>query len=141
MSGWNFLLHIYVVSVSNHERLNDGWVCGLAKKLRHETLPENMMNCNCIVDWEHSLLVFNIVYALYFDVVMNCNFLMRSFMTKFIVVIIISMMPLCPYFVFYRHLSLNLNMWAWFSISALLEDKRGLSLGELICSYCIMFSY
>ena len=44
------LLHIYVVSVSNHRRLNDGWVCGLAKKLLHETLPENMMNCNCIVD-------------------------------------------------------------------------------------------
>jgi hypothetical protein len=34
------LLHIYVVSVSNHRRLNDGWVCGLAKKLLHETLPE-----------------------------------------------------------------------------------------------------
>jgi len=43
-------LHIYVLSVSNHRRLNDGWVCGLAKKLLHETLPENMMNCNCIVD-------------------------------------------------------------------------------------------
>ena len=100
VSGWNFLLHIYVVSVSNHRRLYDGWVCGLAKKLLHETLPENMMNCNCIVDWEHSLLVFKKVYALYFIVVMNCYLLMRSFMIINIAVIIMIMMLLCPYFVF-----------------------------------------
>ena len=28
------------------------------------TLPEKMMNCSCKVDWEHSLLVFNRVFAL-----------------------------------------------------------------------------
>ena len=100
VSGWNFLLHIFVVSVSSHKRLNDGWVCGLAKRLRYESLPENMMNCNYKVDWEHSLFVFKKVYALYFDVVRNYYLLIRSFMIKFIAVIIISMMLLCPYFVF-----------------------------------------
>ena len=77
-------IYIYVVSVSNHRRLNDGWVCGLAKNLRHETLPENMMNCNCKVDWEHSLLVFKKVYALYFAIVMNFYLLMRSSMIIYI---------------------------------------------------------
>ena len=71
-------VHGYVVSVYNHRRLNDGWVCGLALRLRYMTLPKNMMNCSCKVDWEHSLLVFNRVYALYFDVTMNCYLFMRS---------------------------------------------------------------
>ena len=36
----------------------------------------------------------------YFDVVMNCYLFMRSYMIKFVVDVIISMMLLCPYFVF-----------------------------------------
>ena len=72
--------HGYEVSVSNHRRLYACWVCGLAKRLWCMTLPENMMNCSCKVDWEHSLLVFNRVYALYFDVVMICYLFMRSYM-------------------------------------------------------------
>ena len=39
----------------------------------------------------------------------------KSFMLKFVAVIIISMMLLCPYFVFINT-SLSLNMWTWFSI-------------------------
>jgi hypothetical protein len=107
---------MYVVSVSNHRRLKDGWVCGLAKKLLHVTLPENTMNCNCIVDYR-SLLVFKKVYALYFIVAMNCYLLIRSYMIISIAVIIMFMMLLCPYFVFIDT-SLSLNMWTWLSVSA-----------------------
>jgi hypothetical protein len=78
LSGWNLMLHMYGVSVSNYERLNDSWVCGLAKRLLHVTLPESTMNCNCVVDWEHSLLAFKKVYASYFNIVVNCYLLMRS---------------------------------------------------------------
>ena len=54
-------------------------------------------------------MVFNKVYASYFNVVMNCYWFMRSYMIevydksymlKFFAVIIMSMMLLCPYFVF-----------------------------------------
>ena len=81
----------------------------LLKRPRHVTLPEKIMNCSCKVDWEHSLLVSNRVFALYFDYVMNCYLFMgsiwckfynKSFMLNFIVVIIIYMMHLCRYFVF-----------------------------------------
>ena len=50
----------------------------LPKRLRYVTLPEKMMNCSCKVDWEHSLLVSNRVFALYFDCVMNYYLFMRS---------------------------------------------------------------
>ena len=70
--------HGYEVSISNHRRLYDGWVCGLAKRLWHVTLPEKMMNCSCKVDWEHSLLVSNRVFALHLNCVMNYYLFMRS---------------------------------------------------------------
>src|SRR3990170_1777363 len=61
-------------------------------------------------------------------------------MLKFFAVIIISMMLLCLYFVFiYTSLSKHVDMFFDFGFS--LEDKRGLSLGELIRPFCIMFSY
>ena len=52
--------------------------------LRYVTLPEKMLNCSCKVDREHSLLVFNRVYTLYFDVVMNRYLFMKSYMIEVI---------------------------------------------------------
>ena len=52
------------MSVSNCERLNDGWVCALAEKFLL-TLSDVMINCNCFNDWEYSLLVFNEVSESY----------------------------------------------------------------------------
>ena len=49
-------------------------------------------------------------------------------------------MPSYPYFILSTPLSLNTCghiFWFWLS----LEDKRGLSLGELIRPFCIMLSY
>ena len=48
------------------------------------------------------------------------------------------MMPSCPYFVLSTPSSLN--MWTCFGSWFSLEDKRGLSLGELIRPFCIMLS-
>ena len=61
-------------------------------------------------------------------------------MIKFVAVIIISMVLLCMYFVFIdTSLSKHVDMFFDFGFS--LEDKQGLSLGELIRPFCIMFSY
>ena len=77
--------------------------------LRYVTLPEKKMNCSCKVDREHSLLVSNRVFALYFDYVMSyylfmgsirCKFYDKSPMFNFVAITIINMMLLCPYFVF-----------------------------------------
>ena len=57
----------------------------------------------------------------------------------YVVVLRMIMMPSCPYFILSTPLSLN--MWTYFSISSSLEDKRGLSLGELIRPFCIMLLY
>ena len=61
-------------------------------------------------------------------------------MLNFVAVIIINMMLLCPYFCFYRHLSLKACGHV-FRFRFSLEDKRGLSLGELIRPFCIMLLY
>ena len=59
-------------------------------------------------------------------------------MIKFIDVIIICMMVLCPYFVF---IDTSLKACGHvFRFRFSLEDKQGLSLGELIRPFCIMFS-
>ena len=86
------------------------------------------------------MLVFNRVYALYFDVVMNCYLLKRTSMIKFIVVIIMIMMLISLYFVFINT-SLSNHVGMFFDIGFPLEDKQGLSLGELIHPFCIMISY
>ena len=104
--------------------------------LRYVTLPEKMMNCSCKVVQEHSLLLSNRVYALYFDVVMNCYLIMRTFMIKFIIVIIMIMMLLCLVFI---DTSLSLNMWTLFFYRLSLDDKQGLSLGELIRPFASCF--
>ena len=50
------------------------------------------------------------------------------------------MMPSCPYFIFiYTSISKHVDIFFDFGFS--LEDKRGLSLGELIRPFCIMLLY
>ena len=50
------------------------------------------------------------------------------------------MMPSCPYFIFIdTFISKHVDIFFWFQLS--LEEKRGLSLGELIRPFCIMLLY
>ena len=63
-------------------------------------------------------------------------------MTKSIYVAVIRMimMPSCPYFIFIdTFISKHVDIFFDFDFS--LEDKRGLSLGELIRPFCIMLLY
>ena len=80
--GWNFLFmdKPWVLAIIK-DRMMVEYV-DLLKGSKYMTLPEIMMNCNCKVDWEHSLLVFNEVYAFYFDLVMNCYLFMRDIWCK-----------------------------------------------------------
>ena len=55
-------------------------------------------------------------------------------------VIEIIMMPSCPYFIFI-HASTSKHEDIFIVIGFSLEDKRGLSLGELIRPFCIMLLY
>ena len=55
----------------------------------------------------------------------------------YVVVIRIIMMPPCPYFILSTPLSLN--MWNIFRYGFPPEDKRGLSLGELIRPFASCF--
>jgi hypothetical protein len=109
-----------------------------------------MMNCSCKVDWKHSLLVSNKFYASYFNAVMNCYLCMRDIWCKSYEKSLLFLVPCCynnehdasmSVSCFYRLLPLSkhVGMFARFRFS--LEDKRGLSLGELIRPFCIMFSY
>ena len=68
------------MSVSNCERLSDGWVCGLAEKLLL-TLSDVLINCNCFNDWDCGLLVFNEVYDSYLKLWLNCYSSIRDHMT------------------------------------------------------------
>ena len=52
----------------------------------------------------------------------------------------IIMMPSCPYFIFIDA-STPIQEDIFIVIGFLLEDKRGLSLGELIRPFCIMLLY
>src|ERR687897_1618930 len=63
-------------------------------------------------------------------------------MTKSIYVTVLRMimMPSCPYFIFINtFISKHVDIFFDFGFS--LEDKRGLSLGELIRPFCIMLLY
>ena len=91
------------MSVSNCERLNDSWVCGLAENLLYWLFPMLWQNCNFFSDWDYSLLVFNEVSDSYLKLWMNCYFSIRNHDA------------LMSVFYFYRHLSLI--MWTYFSIS------------------------
>ena len=63
-------------------------------------------------------------------------------MTKsiYVAVMRIIMMPSCPYFIFIDA-STSKHENIFIVIGFLLEDKRGLSLGELIRPFCIMLLY
>ena len=91
------------------------WTCWKAPIL---TPSDVMINCNCLNDWDYSLLVLNEVYDSYLKLWMNCYFSIRNHMTIFIHVVVIRtiMMPSCLYFILSTPLSLN--MWTYFSISA-----------------------
>ena len=57
----------------------------------------------------------------------------------YVAVMRIIMMPSCLYFILSTPLALN--MWTYLSLSASLEEKQGLSLGELIRPFRIMLLY
>ena len=100
------------------------WTCWKALIL---TLPDVMINCNCFNDSDHSLLVFNKVSDSYFTLWTNCYFSIRNYMTIYIVVLKIIMMPSCPYFILLTPLSLN--MWTYFSISTFAWGQARSKLG------------
>ena len=85
-----------------------------------------MMNCNCFSDWDHSLLVFNLVYGSNFNLWMNCHFFMRSFMMIYCCYSKDHDAP-CPYF--FLSTPLSLNMWSWLSISAFAWGQARSKLG------------
>ena len=101
-----------------------------------------MINCNCFNDWDYSLLVPNEVFEPYLTLWIAYYLNVRNHMTKslYVVVIRMIMMPSCPYFIFIdTFISKHVDIFFDFDFS--LEDKRGLSLGELIRPFCIMLLY
>ena len=101
-----------------------------------------MINCNCFNDWDYSLLVFNEVYDSYLILWIDCYLSIRNHMMESIYVAVIRMimMPSCPYFIFIDT-STSKHEDIFIVIGFSLEDKRGLSLGELIRPFCIMLLY
>ena len=72
---------------------------------------------------------------------MNCYFSIRNRITIYICAVLrMIMMPSCPNFIFIdTFISKHVDIFFNFGFS--LEDKRGLSLGELIRPFCIMLLY
>ena len=70
------------------------------------------------------------------------NLNISNHMTKsiYVAVMRIIMMPSCPYFIFIDA-STSKHEDIFIVIGFSLEDKQGLSLGELICPFCIMLLY
>ena len=106
------------------------------------TLSDVTINCNCFNDWDYSLLVPNEVYEPYLTLWIAYYLSIRNHMTKSIYVAVIRMimMPSCPYFIFIDT-SISKHVDIFFDFGFSLEDKRGLSLGELIRPFCIMLLY
>ena len=77
-------------------------------------------------------------FALWIDHHLNIS----NHMTKpiYVAVIRIIMMPSCPYFIFINA-STSKHEDIFIVIGFSLEDKRGLSLGELIRPFCIILLY
>ena len=92
--------------------MTKGTVCWLSIRL--------MLHTSIIVN--RSLLVYEKLYD------------------EMLAAIVIFMTLPCPYFVFIDT-SLSDHVDMLFNIGFSLEDKRGLSLGELIRPFCIMISY
>ena len=77
-------------------------------------------------------------FALWIDHHLNISNHMRK--SIYVAFMRIMMMPSCPYFIFIdtstsKHEDIFIVIGFW------LEDKRGLSLGELIRPFCIMLLY
>jgi hypothetical protein len=72
VSGWSFLFmgKPWVLAIMKDWMMVE--YVDLLKSSNIWLFLKIMMNCSCKVDWEHSLLVFNKVYASYFNAVMNC---------------------------------------------------------------------
>ena len=115
------------------------WTCWKALFL---TLSDVMINCNCFNDWDYSLLVLNEVSDSYLTLWIYYYLSIRNHMTISIYVAVIRMimMPSCPYFIFIDT-SISKHVDIFFDFGFSLEDKRGLSLGELIRPFCIMLLY
>ena len=100
-----------------------------------------MINCNCFNDRDYSLLVLNKVsdscFALWIDYYLRITNHMT--ISIYVAVMRIIMMPSCPYFILSTPLPLTCGHIYRYWLS--LEDKRGLSLGELIRPFCIMLLY
>ena len=82
------------------------------------TLSYVMINCNCLNDWDYSLLVLNEVSDSYFALWIDYYLSIRNHMTIsiYVAVMRIIMMPSCPYFILST--PLPLNMWTYLSLSA-----------------------
>ena len=86
-----------------------------------------MINCNCLNDWDHSLLVFNEVSDSCLILWMNCYSSIRNYMIIYVAVLKMIMMPSCPYFILSTPLSLN--MWTYFLILAFAWGQARSKLG------------
>ena len=83
--------------------------------------------------------MLNKVSDSYFCIVKNHHLNISNHMTKsiYVAVMEIIMMPSCPYFIFIDA-STSKRVDIFILIGFSLEDKRGLSLGELIRPFCVM---
>ena len=86
-----------------------------------------MINWNCFNDWDHSLLVLNRVLDSYFTLWTNCYSSIRNYMSKYVAVLKMIMMPACSYFILSTPLSLN--MWTYLLISAFAWGQARSKLG------------
>ena len=84
------------------------------------------------------MLVLNEVFEPYLTLLIDCYLSIINHMIKYIYVAVIRMimMPSCPYFIFIDT-SISKHVDIFFYFGFLLEDKRGISLGELIRPFCI----
>ena len=86
-----------------------------------------MINCNCFNDWDQSVLVFSEVSDSYFTLWTNYYFDIRDYMSIYVFVLKMIMMPSCPYFILSTLLSLN--MWTYLLISAFAWGQARSKLG------------
>ena len=91
------------------------WTCWKALVL---TLFDVMINCNCLSDWDYSLLVLNKFSGSYLTLWIDYYLSIRNHMTISIYVAVIRMimMPSCLYFILST--PLPLNMWTYLSLLA-----------------------
>ena len=144
-SFWHFILWqnykplSFSVSELNSIPISIAWVSAIVKDymiveyvdlLKRSytlTLSYVMINCNCLNDWDYSLLVFNEVSDSYLKFWMNCYFSIRNYRTIYVPVLKMIMMPSCLYF--FLSTPLSLSMWTCFSISVFAWGQARSKLG------------